>query len=211
MNINEFAKDAHQNAVEHGFWEDDPDITVSAALIHSEWSEALEEYRAGRPMVWYNCNEISTDLNPCDPQDEGDCLNYACRETCEHRSKKPEGIAVELIDGCIRILDYLGKEGLTIRGIETFEELMKTAPQEVYKVDLPNLVTNLHLKTSYAYVFIKGAKSEQHLQRGYAAMFEAISVAFCWIRENGYDPAEIMKTKHEYNRTRPYKHGGKVC
>ena len=211
MNINEFAKDVHQNAVEHGFWEDDPDITVSAALIHSEWSEALEEYRAGRPMVWYNCNEISTDLNPCDPQDEGDCLNYACRETCEHRSKKPEGIAVELIDGCIRILDYLGKEGLTIRGIETFEELMKTAPQEVYKVDLPNLVTNLHLKTSYAYVFIKGAKSEQHLQRGYAAMFEAISVAFCWIRENGYDPAEIMKTKHEYNRTRPYKHGGKVC
>lgn len=42
-------------------------------------------------------------------------------------------------------------------------------------------------------------------------MFEAISVAFCWIRENGYDPAEIMKTKHEYNRTRPYKHGGMVC
>lgn len=211
MDIREFAHEVHQNAVEHGWWESNREIPEIIALIHSEWSEALEEYRAGRPMVWYNCNEISTDLNPCDPQDEGDCLNYACRETCEHRSKKPEGIAVELIDGCIRILDYLGKEGLTIRGIETFEELMKTAPQEVYKVDLPNLVTNLHLKTSYAYVFIKGAKSEQHLQRGYAAMFEAISVAFCWIRENGYDPAEIMKTKHEYNRTRPYKHGGKVC
>lgn len=31
-----------------------------------------------------------------------------------------------------------------------------------------------------------------------------------WVRINGLDPEAIMREKHEYNKTRPYKHG-KVC
>lgn len=212
MDIREFAHEVHQNAVEHGWWESNREIPEIIALIHSEWSEALEEYRAGRPMVWYNCNEISTDLNPCDPQDEGDCLNYACRETCEHRSKKPEGIAVELIDGCIRIFDYFGKEDVRIRGIETLEQLMDTAPEATYKIGLPRLIANLHLKTSQAYQLLDEEGSDEKMfVRGIAIMFEAVAVSCGWIKEQGHAPEVIMRMKHGYNRTRAYKHGGKTC
>lgn len=36
MNLNKFAKEVHQNAVDHGFWEDERDITETIALIHSD-------------------------------------------------------------------------------------------------------------------------------------------------------------------------------
>lgn len=43
--INEFAAEVHKNAVEHGWWEGERTFPEIVALIHSEVSEALEEYR----------------------------------------------------------------------------------------------------------------------------------------------------------------------
>lgn len=85
MEINEMVKHAHETAVRHGFWEPEPEIGTSIALIHSELSEALEEARAGKPNVYYNKN-----------------------------SEKPEGIAVELADAVIRIADLCGHLGIDL-------------------------------------------------------------------------------------------------
>lgn len=212
MDIRDFEKEVHQNAVDHGWWESNRGIAEIVALIHSEWSEALEEYRSGRPMVWYSCTDNNHE--DCITVDPGNC-RIARNGLCPH--KKPEGIVVELIDGCIRVLDYLGKEDVQIHGIETFEELMKEAPEAAYKVELPQLIANLHLKTSQAYNCIRISEKESEmsmaisLSRGYAIMFEIIAVAFCWIMDHGHAPLSIMQEKHAYNRTRPYKHGGKTC
>lgn len=78
------AKEIHDNAVSHGWWEEERNLLEIVALCHSELSEAVEEYRAGRPMVWAN--------------EDG----------------KPEGIAVEMADCLIRILDWFGHEGLDV-------------------------------------------------------------------------------------------------
>ena len=106
MTLNEWAKEIHENAVNHGWWDEPRSFGEIIALCHSELSEALEEYRDGNPNLYYNDYD------------------------------KPEGIAVELADCIIRILDWCGKEGIDIE--------------------------------------------------------------------------EIIRIKHEYNKTRPYRHGGKV-
>ena len=121
MNINEFAKEVHQNAVAHGWWDGERTTEEIIALIHSEWSEALEEARAGMPMAYQVQSHgivqgrIQTDMAKWFP------------------GQKPEGIGVELVDGCIRILDYLGKMNVVFMDNPTLDHLMRTTPEKAYR------------------------------------------------------------------------------
>lgn len=138
--LNEWRDAIHQNAVEHGWWEEERSFGDIVALCHSELSEALEEYRNDRKYLYYNCTENPGNINPCEygEDEETECRNSIFADiysNCDCKNNKPEGIAVELIDCMIRILDWCGKEGI--------------------------------------------------------------------------DVEEIMHLKHEYNQSRPYRHGGK--
>lgn len=129
--LNEWAKEVHENAVAHGWWDEPRSFGEIVALCHSELSEALEEYRSGQPLVY--CDAIKTNA-ACSDTGENACTGAECLKC--FTSRKPEGMAVEMIDCMIRILDWCGKEGI--------------------------------------------------------------------------DVDAIMQAKHEYNRTRPYRHGGKA-
>ena len=103
MTISEIVASAHENAVNHGFWEPGPDFGTAIALIHSELSEALEEMRAGNkirpgnstPMVYYSGDGyVATKPTKC--------------------CKKPEGVAIELADAVIRIADLCGHMGIDL-------------------------------------------------------------------------------------------------
>ena len=88
--LNDLAKEIHENAVSKGWWETERPFPEIIALCHSELSEALEEYRDGRPVsaIYFQGDKTGHD--------------------------KPEGVPVELADCIIRILDYCGHKGINI-------------------------------------------------------------------------------------------------
>ena len=202
MLIKTLAADIHQNAKAHGWWEGNRSFAETIALIHSEWSEALEEARAGRPMVYRICHEDPEEKAICNPQNKEDCLNYGKERECKYYGKKPEGIAVELIDGCIRILDYLGRTGyfdvaetLDKSRIGLTAEKYYRRPDTIPPDPLPELIGDLHAITSDAY-----RKGSEHLEM-------ACKIAMRWVDRQGIDPVKLILEKHEFNKGRPYKHG----
>lgn len=118
MTISDIVKRAHENAVKHGFWDPAPEFGTAVALIHSELSEALEEARAGRPDLYFPCNAGGVCVD--DRSEEGVTCGSRARtasdpETyCSAKSKKPEGVAVELADAVIRIADLCGHLGIDL-------------------------------------------------------------------------------------------------
>lgn len=116
--ITELIKEAHENAIEHGWWEEERSFGEQIALMHSELSEALEEYRDGRGFTedYYECKE---DFCPYP--------NRPCPDECSHG--KPCGIPIELADAVIRIFDTCGKYGIDLeRAIEIKMAYNKTRP-----------------------------------------------------------------------------------
>lgn len=92
-------REIYENAKNHGWWDEPRTFGDVIALCHSELSEALEAFRNNEAMVWVN--------------DKG----------------KPEGVAVELADCIIRILDWAGHENVDMETIiRDKHEYNKTRP-----------------------------------------------------------------------------------
>lgn len=127
--LNELAREIHENAVEHGWWDEERSFGDIVALCHSELSEALEEYRAGHPELWsrIECGAAGSDFVCKHMTQDGLC---ASGMTCSmEKTGKPEGIAVEMADCIIRILDWCGKVGVDIDAIIRIKmEYNKTRP-----------------------------------------------------------------------------------
>lgn len=200
MNLNKFAREVHANACAHGWWDEERDTAEIIALIHSEWSEALEEYRAGRPMVWHKC-VAPIGIGSCCENGGRICDRASCYFDKNCMDSKPEGIAVELIDGCIRILDFAAHEKVSLK-FENIEELFPNFPTQI---------TALHYYTSSVMNYVGSNGKLKAPNRIPELLGEMIDNVFKYIRTQGLDPEKIMREKHEYNKTRPYRHGGKKC
>jgi hypothetical protein len=120
--INEWAKEIHSLACEKGWWENERSFGEIIALCHSELSEALEEDRAGNPMEYF----ISHELEPEMIVKGSDGNTYKLHplkqltketDTTKWCGEKPDGVAVELIDCIIRILDYLAYKGVDVEAV----------------------------------------------------------------------------------------------
>lgn len=128
--LNELAKEIHQTAVEKGWYDKPRSFGDFIALCHRELSEALEEYRNGRPMIYYNCTQNPAIITPCEYKAEDHCdLATLYYGECNFKGRKPEGVAVELADCIIWILDWCDNEGVDIDAIIRIKhEFNKTRP-----------------------------------------------------------------------------------
>lgn len=194
LNLNSFAKEIHENACDKGFWDEPRPFDELCALMISELAEALEEARAGRPMEWYACKCSREGKEPCDEQK---CLLEGHHwKSCGALDQKPEGIAVEMADCAIRILDYLGYKGYSIdEGPQIRPEDYKALPYAFMKVCMHIVDAHEHEDIGMDEVYEVWA-----LER-------ALSVILHWFTANALDFEAIARRKHEYNKTRSIRHG----
>lgn len=205
LDLNAFMQDVHQNAIAHGWWEKERSAGTIRSLIHAELSEALEEYRAGRPMTWRQCTEEAHNT-PCAKENCVDYCNGAC--DVDAMDSKPEGIAVELMDFAIRIFDYLAKLDWVISAdLNTAQKLAAWSWDE-YQDDVNRNPVNLELPDLIDILHDEVSLSSTHHDETY--LLTAAGLAMAWVEKQGIDPAELLVKKHDYNKTRSYKHGGKV-
>lgn len=182
MKLREFAKEVRKVSEDHGWHDPEPSDGQVIAMIHSEWSEALEAYRNKKDEKdWYIL--------------EG----------------KPEGMAVELADGVIRILDMMGNETewLPDWDMDKLPAKKKDEGKDTRWAEdkhFPDVIAILHSWTACIY-----NKIDFDLCAVEEAITEILHMVFSWMDARGNSPADILKLKHAYNITRPYRHGGKNC
>lgn len=123
--INELAKQIHENALARGWWDKDRPFPEIIALCHSELSEALEEYRNGHPGEWYVCEE-AVGAGNSDTACKPGCAKH--NMPCRWRNPKPEGVAVELADCIVRILDYAAHKGWDMEGVIWRKDAVQRIP-----------------------------------------------------------------------------------
>lgn len=213
IDLNEFKQEVHALAVEKRFYDPEPSDAELIAAIHSEISEALESWRNNEPPVWYRCNMEPDKSQSCG----GENCGYACMSAsgshwdaeerdCAARKRKPEGFAAELIDVVLRLLDAAAAWGEALYVYAPTDIIWDAyTNREIKSLSLPELVTFLH--RIVAEIDINRANGEDLSDAN--GMGYPISLVFAWLRAQGIGPEALMREKHEYNKTRPYRHGGK--
>lgn len=193
--INQLVQEAHSNAISKGWWEEPRTYGELIALVHSEVSEALEDYRAGCSpyATWYE--------KKC-----GDEIKRS--DEFVNDTWKPCGIPSELADVCIRIFDIAGKCGWGKQLEGEIHHLSGLETNEKWNgVPFAGKLSNIHYmlsKSLEAHDFTDDI-TEAVLQLG-AAVVGAELIA----QEYGIDLERAIYEKMAYNATRPQRHGGKV-
>jgi NTP pyrophosphatase (non-canonical NTP hydrolase) len=128
MTIQEIMEKANANAKAKGFW-DEPVRTFGdqIALMHSELSEALEEFRKFGLQPGMMCYRWRSQS----PSGAGSFVEQVAVTMEKGDKGKPEGIAAEFADVIIRIADTCQQYGIPLQtAIELKMAYNKTRPHK---------------------------------------------------------------------------------
>ena len=100
--LDELAREVHDTATEKGWHSEPRSIGEEIALMHSELSEALEEVRDSKPLLYFR---LPDGTETGDPYSVGPFENVP---------NKAEGVAAEFADVIIRILDTAQERGIPV-------------------------------------------------------------------------------------------------
>lgn len=211
MNLDQWARTVHQNAVDHGWWETKDGKTDTSSreigeilmLAVSELAEALEETR--HPD--FKATEIYYML----PTESGGKILY--RPDMIPLPNKPEGFPVELADCVIRLLDNACAYGIPLTEQVARSVLEIGAWPWRYPTHGAALMA-MTADLSKAYALVEGLPSENVPATvkfpGFAVQLSRCIARIVHVADvEKFDLFEVIRLKHEFNKTRPFRHGGK--
>lgn len=177
--LNKLAAELHEAAVAKGFWDVEDAEIKHIAKMHSELSEALQEDRCGRPMLYVDDIEVLDRIT--DP--------------AQFDGRKPEGVATELADFVMMLLDLIAQLELKLPDGQPDEWLdEKIDDDELRSNGIWVLVCALHAELCDLVCDMRMAH-------------KPIVMVNEWLRVHGIDLLEIIRLKMEYNKSRPPLHG----
>lgn len=194
--LNKLCKEAHENAVKHGWWTEEKSFGELIALCYSELSEALEDYRkhCHPTEIYYECKNTKCDFNKGECESEFPGIFEDCRA-------KPCGIPTELADVLIRIFDMCGKYKVDL------DDVTKEPYRLMYNYNnFGEFIAQCHAYLSMADIFNnqEGKGDKKWLWIG-----GVVAEIKRYCLNNQIDIDQAIRIKMEYNKTRPYRHGGK--
>jgi hypothetical protein len=198
MNYNNWSQKIHGLAKEKGWFDGKPRSEAEIMqLVVSEICEATEEVRNSRPAVYVDNNGV------CEIG-ELDFISFIKLDGTDDPMNpkksymKPEGEAVEIADALIRILDYSAFKGLDV------SSLVGRRLEEFGSVDDgPRELTALESHFNMVKILTQ-PNSLENIVSDFL-----IDVEY-YFTEKGWDLEKVVSIKHQYNTTRPYRHGGKA-
>lgn len=189
--LNKLSIEAHQNAVNKGFYNPSPNDYQRINLIVSELGEMIEAHRANRKSDLKSFNEKIND-----PYFE----NAKAAYTTFFKSYIKDTVEDELADIAIRILDFARSKNVAFfengkHDYTLFEELMpKNWHQNTWLI---------MQELSFVDNFTSDGILEQH------SFDDVIALLFVFAKKQKIDLLHHIELKMKYNALRPYKHNKK--
>lgn len=192
INLNKLRDEAYQNAVEHGWHDEDLSTEHFLCLVISELMEAVQAERKGKRSDVEKFNEWQGNNIPFSEE------TRVRRFQEDFEAYIKDSVEDELSDVCIRMLDLAGLLGVSFLGVKfplkIREEIYKHKSQKTFTewcYDLTRFIANYnpwHITTLDFFVNI-------------------LQEVFIMSKIKGSDLLWHIEQKMKYNRTRPRMHG----
>jgi hypothetical protein len=211
MNLNRLRDTSFEIAKSKGWHDEDAPRASFAdrcALMISELSEALEEYRAGHDVteIYFAARHVRGD--------EGDFAGWSSKTSPLEEAhalaecgSKPEGIPIEIADVCIRIGDCAGRHQLDLDA--ALERLFQQGFMVPDLRGKPLSDWLLRITSQVLDAWETCGPDGTPGDPSTTGLVLAIVTARDMAEALRFDLEGAIQIKHAYNRTRPYRHGGK--
>lgn len=192
--INEWVKKAYDNAVKHGWYEEEKSNAHWLMMVCTEVAEAVQADRKGNYMDDLDKEGLKTVL----AKDHVGLFNKYYSDTIEGK------VESELADICIRVFDLMGVCNVEAKdGFFTFDSEVKYAKEHSFTENamiVTRAVVSCNINSSIS------VKAEM-----FCVLYKSIlSSVFEWAEALGIDLVQHINLKMRYNESREYHHGNKL-
>jgi hypothetical protein len=197
---NELRDRSYAQAVKSGWWDTPRKTEELLMLMISELSEATEEVRNQRPALYQVRNEVAS----------GHLVTPDSAGWDHSEDRKPEGIAVELVDVVIRIADWYGKNKRSLEN-DVHRLVTGNTLYDLNNVGQGHAWIKLEEKTLAFFFNLTEQICLAHAEEEYHRLGLVCWKISVYFAQRGWDLERVITLKMAYNATRPYRHGGKTA